>query len=236
MKGDKKILVSFILFAIFVLVFGYFSIKNKIEGPFRITQDNEKITEEDVHRVLAAKDTDQDGLSDEEEIFTHYTSIYLDDSDSDGYNDKEEVAVGSDPLNTESTPFNKNVVVKKEIIIPQQNQQLNIEEITNLLVKMGVPKETIDQVDDETLRKIYEETIQETGVNPSNYSLDDLGQVDVAQLKTDSVDQTNQDIVNLDSTQIRQLMLAAGADSTILSSVDDETLKKIFVEAMTKTE
>lgn len=234
MKGDKRTLIGFILFAVFILVFGYFNIKNKIEGPFRVVQNNAGITEEDVHRVLAAKDTDNDGLSDEEEIFTHYTSIYLADSDSDGYNDKEEINAGSNPLDAASTPLNKNVVSKQEVFIPQQNQTLSIGEIRTLLVKMGVPQETIDQVDDATLRKIYDETIQETGVNPSNYSLEDLGQVNVNQLKTDSASQTNQDISNLDIVQIRQLLLSAGANADVLSSIDDKTLRQIFIEAMTQ--
>jgi hypothetical protein len=234
MKGDKRILIGFIMFAIFILVFGYFSIKNKIEGPFRIAQSNAEITEADVHRVLSAKDTDNDGLSDEEEIFTHYTSIYLDDSDSDGYNDKEEIDAGSNPIDAASTPLNKDVASKQEVTIPQQNQELSIEDIRTLLVKMGVPQETINQVDDATLRKIYDETIQETGVNPSNYSLEDLGQVNIDQLKTDSVIQTNQDISNLDIAQIRQLLLSAGADADVLNNIDDTTLRQIFIEAMTQ--
>jgi len=233
MKGDKKLLVGFLLFAIFILVFGYFSVKNKIEGPFRVAKQNSEVTEADVRRILAVKDTDQDGLTDEQEIFTYYTSIYLADSDSDGYNDKEEVDAGSDPINAESTPLNKNVATKQGIIIPQQNNELNIEEIRALLVKMGVPQTTIDQVDDETLRKIYQETIQETGVNPNNFSLDDLGQVDVNQVKETSGASTGQDISNLDIAQIRQLLLSAGADADALSTIDDGTLREAFIEAMT---
>lgn len=244
MKGDKKLLVGFILFAIFILVFGFFSIKNKIEGPFRVAKQNSEVTEADVRRVLAAKDTDQDGLTDEQEIFTYYTSIYLADSDSDGYNDKEEVDAGSDPINAESTPLNKNVATKQGTIIPQQNSELSIEEIRTLLVKMGLPQATIDQVDDETLRKIYQETIQETGVDPNNFSLDDLGQVNVDQIKqnldastnTNTNSGTSQDISNLDIAQIRQLLLSAGANADVLSTIDDETLKKTFIEEMTKTQ
>jgi hypothetical protein len=236
MKGDKKLLVGFILFAIFILVFGYFSIKNKIEGPFQVAKQNSEVTEADVRRILAVKDTDQDGLTDEQEIFTYYTSIYLADSDSDGYNDKGEVDAGSDPINAESTPLNKNVATKQATTIPEQNNELSTQEIRALLVKMGVPQTTIDQVDDETLRKIYQETIQETGVDPNNFSLDDLGQVNVNQVKETSGASTGQDISNLDIAQIRQLLLSAGANADVLSTIDDETLKQAFIEAMTKAQ
>lgn len=233
MRGNKKLLIVFTFFSIFIILFGFFSIKYKIEGPFKISSQNENITEEDVRQALAARDTDQDGLNDETEIFNYYTSIYLDDSDSDGYNDKEEVEAGSDPINEESNPLNKDIIAQKTTNNNQGQKELTIEEIREKLVVMGISQEIIDQVDDETLKNIYEETIEETGINPKNYSLESLGQVNLDQIKESSDITSEENLANLDINEIRQLMLAAGADSEILNSVDDETLRTIFIEAIT---
>lgn len=46
---------------------------------------------------LQKKDTDNDGLSDYDEINVYGTSIYIPDSDSDGYSDKQEVDTGNNP-------------------------------------------------------------------------------------------------------------------------------------------
>lgn len=43
------------------------------------------------------KDTDQDGLSDYDELYIYSTSPYLMDSDSDEITDKQEVDEGTDP-------------------------------------------------------------------------------------------------------------------------------------------
>src|SRR3989344_2262751 len=46
---------------------------------------------------LSKKDSDQDGLSDYDELYLYGTSPYLPDSDSDGVSDKREIATGADP-------------------------------------------------------------------------------------------------------------------------------------------
>ena len=47
--------------------------------------------------VLRSQDTDQDGLSDYDELYLYGTSPYLEDSDSDGISDKQEIDAGQDP-------------------------------------------------------------------------------------------------------------------------------------------
>lgn len=58
-------------------------------------------TEQNSEQVIAdlkTKDTDQDGLTDYQEIYQFHTSIFLADTDSDGYTDSEEANSGNDPL------------------------------------------------------------------------------------------------------------------------------------------
>ncbi len=52
---------------------------------------------------LALRDTDGDGLSDEEEI-RRGTNPFERDTDRDGYPDGLEIALGSDPLDPNSIP------------------------------------------------------------------------------------------------------------------------------------
>lgn len=54
--------------------------------------------------ALRVKDSDQDGLSDYDELYTYLTSPYLPDSDSDGASDYAEITKGDDP----NCPSGKN--------------------------------------------------------------------------------------------------------------------------------
>ena len=49
-------------------------------------------------------DSDNDGLSDAEEVVEHGTDPHDPDTDNDGYADGEEVAAGTDPLDPHSKP------------------------------------------------------------------------------------------------------------------------------------
>ncbi|HIJ65579.1 MAG TPA: PKD domain-containing protein, partial [Candidatus Hydrogenedentes bacterium] len=49
-------------------------------------------------------DSDDDGLTDGEEVTVHFTDPLVVDTDGDGYDDGEEVAAGSDPLNNQDSP------------------------------------------------------------------------------------------------------------------------------------
>jgi len=55
--------------------------------------------------TLLALDSDSDGLSDYDELFTYYTNPYDSDTDDDGYDDKYEVDNSLDPVDPESIPI-----------------------------------------------------------------------------------------------------------------------------------
>ena len=95
---NKAIKIGFIVFAVLAVVFGFWQIKNTIQ----ITNNPGKEAREEYANALEeAKtrvlDTDDDGLTDWEEINLFNTSVYLADSDSDQVDDKKEIENGTDP-------------------------------------------------------------------------------------------------------------------------------------------
>lgn len=247
---DKGIFIGLIFLAIFTLFFGFFRFKEAIQGPFRLPKYEAKLTNEEIQALLAQRDTDGDGLSDVDEVFKYKTGIYLVDSDSDGYNDKEEIEDGSDPLDIESTPLNK-VASGSKI---EEKKEPTIEEIREMLIQAGVAKETLDKVDDETLKNLYNETITQTGINPQEIEAlkkqaGGLGRLDFSKIIAEQEKLTNQPLTNqpitnqsptegstgfenLEPATIRQLMLSVGADENILNQIDDQTLKALFLQAI----
>lgn len=247
---DKGIIFGLIFLAIFVLFFGFFRLKETIQGPFRFSKPEAKLTNEEIQKILAQRDTDQDGLSDVDEVFKYKTSIYLADSDSDGYSDKEEVTAGSDPLNPQSTPL-KKIAEESKI----EEKELSIEEIREMLIQFGLSKEMLDKVDDETLKKLYNETIAQTGIDPQKLKsqISGLGKLDFSKIiaerqKILNQSVTNQSIANqplpenltdfenLDPSTIRQLMVSIGADLNLLNQIDDKTLKDLFLKALKESQ
>lgn len=65
------------------------------------TAGSEYLTDEEQQQkeieAQKKKDTDQDGLSDYDELYVYKTSPYLTDSDSDGFDDKTETFSNNDP-------------------------------------------------------------------------------------------------------------------------------------------
>jgi len=139
--------------------------------------------------ALKNKDTDQDGLSDYDELNIYGTSPYLPDSDSDGFTDSQELESGNDP----NCPTGQNCR-SSQIVPPDQQQQvldnlgveqfgqlldkpttdktsspsssaldlnsLTPEQIRKILLESGdITQEQLDQIDDEALLKIYKEVI-----------------------------------------------------------------------------
>ncbi len=71
------------------------------KGPEFLTQSQQESREIERQKTT---DTDEDGLTDYDELYVYKTSPYLQDSDSDGFDDKTELYSGNDP----NCPTNKD--------------------------------------------------------------------------------------------------------------------------------
>lgn len=141
---------------------------------------------------LKTKDTDEDGLSDYDELYFYATSPYLPDSDSDGFSDSEEISSGHDPNcpadnDCRGIRFEEATDVQSDLEgfgITQFDElqtaegpgdayvqttgsldvtDLSVSELRQLLIDSGsVTQEQLDAIDDDTLQQVYQDVLNGT--------------------------------------------------------------------------
>jgi len=227
MSNKSKIFQIFCLslLGLFVLALGFFQIRGAIYGPFQgfkksKTKEEIALSQEEILSILSEQakleDTDKDGLSDYDEAYVYRTSPYIQDSDSDAFSDQEEIEAASDPLDPNSTPYHKVKDTEKINLSenflsePPQDEQLIPEDIRSFLIQAGIDKEIVDNIDDNELKKLYNDTKEETGIDPQDLGLSSSPEVDIILL--------------------RQALIDEGVDALILEEIDDETLRSMFLE------
>ena len=228
----KTKIILFIIFGLLIIAFGFWQIRSAIYAPFKLAKYAKPPTTEEVLAALKSQDTDKDGLNDFDEKFVYQTSPYLTDSDSDGFSDKDEITAKTNPLDPKSTPENKILTTEtplEEMVFEAPSigtsepaavsgGEVSVQEIKDLLVtKGGLSKDLVDKLDDNTLKKLYNETKKETGIDLNTLETpnDLLGRFS-----------------NLDVQQLRQLLISQGIDPKMLEGIDDETLKSLFLQAL----
>lgn len=188
---QKLVTAGLVLFGILVVVMWYLDFKQGIKAPFENkysnqAQNQDELSEDD---QLKSKDTDNDGLSDFDEINTHQTSPYLEDSDSDGVFDKKEIDSGENP----NCPTGKDCSVLSEDIIEEKEEGVNVpvldmgiksgsstslninnssqdyekllqgeldaSAIREMLASSGLDTKVLDSISDEDLIQLYKEAV-----------------------------------------------------------------------------
>jgi len=218
------------------LVLGGIQLQRTVKDPFSVIRTQTETTqpEEVALLELQAKDTDGDGLSDYDELYSYNTSPYIADSDSDAVNDKDEVNRGTDPNCPEGkscgvlTNANASVAVNavtnasatNTVVIPGNPTAAQIREA---LLASGVSKTELDAVDDASLLSSYQTALAEEASTNTN-----AGTVNVGTSNTNATS----NLENLTAPQIRQLLIANGVDATTLSGYDDATLIAVYQQAL----
>ena len=200
---DRKIaLVVLAFFAVIVFVFGIVNIQKGIYSPFerKTSMKNSAVSPENLcpsgncselsDADLKNKDTDNDGLSDYDELNFYKTSPYLEDSDSDGFLDKEEIDNNKNPncpagrdcndvlFNEDAQSANSgqaNNIDLEELnaqIKPNNmqigdlgNEDIDAADLRKLLIEAGMKKEFLDQINDKDLMKSFSEALAEEQAN-----------------------------------------------------------------------
>jgi hypothetical protein len=220
---------SFLILVIFILVLSGFRFYSNIFDPLKSDVPewlaNQISQEEEAARTIAElkeSDTDQDGLTDYQEIYQYYTSIFLPDTDSDGFTDAEEVNLGEDPVcpidescsllrlitpNTKLSSVIQDITLDSDLTI----QNAAVLEFRKFLEASGMPKEDLDVLSDEDLLTIFR-IVEENNV-------------------------LDQDQLNADTTpdQIRDfLLLMPGIDESEVNAMSDEELIMIVEDLMSQ--
>ncbi len=260
---ERRLFGIIVVVGIAALFFGFFQLGNTIRKPFRIAGGGNTNTLGPTSAAIASlskKDTDQDNLSDYDELYVYLTSPYLADSDSDGKKDQAEVSGGTDPNCAEGSVCSPLALVNTS---EQQNTNeseaanTTVNEATNsslagsgltpndlrvALRNAGAPASTLEGLDDATLLQLYQEvagtgaltntsvTTNTTTVNAATNTTTTNGTTNSSTLPTGTIDYNT--LQNLTSDQIREFLVQGGADPTVLSEVDDATLRAIFAEAI----
>jgi hypothetical protein len=143
--------------------------------------------------ALKKKDTDGDRLSDYDELYVYHTSPYLRDTDGDGISDYDEVKNGTDPncpqgtvcqnTDTSVTPLgtNTNLNVPLHQALPpttpaltntdmqaQLQQAIPLAKLREILVQQGMTQDQVNQIDDATLKQIYNDTLTNISQQQTN--------------------------------------------------------------------
>lgn len=171
------------------IIFGGLHFWSNVKKPFlisytgpRYVTSSEKESEQVALQRLA--DTDEDGVSDYDELRIFFTSPYIADSDSDGRNDGMEIAEGGDPncalgktCVTQETIQARESTIFSEAQPPEQGgadldtpnveevigklEQLSVEEVRALLAQSGVDQEALASLSDEQVMQVYAEALKD---------------------------------------------------------------------------
>ncbi|MFH1171872.1 MAG: hypothetical protein V1778_05045 [bacterium] len=192
--GERRLFVVLCVFGVAALFFGFFQIVNSIRGPFAFPKNANETTLSETGSTISSlkkKDTDNDGLSDFDELYVYHTSPYLADSDSDSSSDQQEVFGGTDPncpqgqncsalagVNVSGT--NENVNEDTNSTLPLEGNTnaasaetnasttlpsgLSIDDLRLALKNAGAPETTINGMSDAELLDLYQQVVGPSGM------------------------------------------------------------------------
>jgi len=230
-KTTLWVFLGVIFLGLITAFFGFFEIVGQIKLPF-LSEDQPDLAVDDSAYIildLQSKDTDQDTLSDYEELYFYGTSPYLADSDSDGVDDATEISETSDP----NCPKGESCAVVANSNVntadSNSNTQLDSDEISldalkDTLQTSGAPENTVQNLDDQELLETYTEVTGEEITSVGDNTNTKNGQASEG-ISVSSLE-------NLSAPEIRIFLQLGGADVSSLEQMDDETLIKIFNEAL----
>jgi len=193
-KNRKIGVIALVVLAIIIVIFWIWQVKSNIYHPFTfqgerptelaqagdgVCKGSNCLSDEELRIV----DTDNDGLTDWEELNLYLTSPYLEDTDSDGLWDKVEVDSNSNPNCPEGQNCNGGIIlegdldkvlenIKEEVVLPEGQEEdllrevlggdLNIQMLKELLIDSGLDEDIVGAFTDEQLLQIYNNTLENT--------------------------------------------------------------------------
>jgi hypothetical protein len=189
---QKLALAGLAVFGIFLVILWVFKLDSEIKAPLAYKTDANNsasstvtATDKASEEKLKNQDTDNDSLSDWDEINVYHTSPYLPDSDSDGIPDGTEVKNGTDPncpqgqtcnvpaattqtatanagADTSSGSGAASSTASSSINSKLLSGQIDTASLRQLLINSGVSKTDLDQISDADLLAAYKTQLAST--------------------------------------------------------------------------
>ena len=201
---------------------------------------------------LQSQDSDMDGLSDYSEIYLYHTNPYKEDSDGDGIFDKQEIVAGSDPNCPAGTQCSQTVpgseTVSESASVDNTNSTatlpsdktnvptFDLSNFADIQSKLLSGEITLEQlgISDPQLQSLLEQAqqAQGTGTGGTASNLNDNLNGNVNTITPEEKTAALESLKNMSVDQIRQELISRGIDASLLSQIDDATLKQIFVETI----
>ena len=235
-RVNRYLSVSIVTLGLAGVVFGFFQFRNTLGKNFRpetaspvSLAQSQSETAPDL-LGLRNKDTDQDGLSDWDELNVYNTSPYLPDTDSDDIDDSQEIAQNGDP----NCPVGENcfdvfggAVAESDTTRDAVDQLLSqsgssVFDLRQGLLDSGVDENELAAFTDEELLQIYQEVLVEQQGTPITTSAETPAQT--VTLPADS------DFSKLTPAELRILLKNAGVAESILQKVTDQELLQLVAE------
>jgi hypothetical protein len=184
------------------------------------------IEDEQIAR-LKNQDSDLDGLDDWSEINVYATSPYLSDTDNDGISDKQEIFNGTNPNCPEG--LDCSAVNTISPVAGNEGTNSNIEQVMQTLSDGDLQtlmtyeqdlmsgKVTLSQlgIDNPALQQIFDQMKTAVPTDLGNLNADD---------KTAAVT----DLKQMTPAQLREELVKRGMDKATLDQIDDQTLKQML--------
>lgn len=196
-------------------------------------------SEADDLTTLQNTDSDQDGLTDFEELYVRGTSPYLQDTDSDGITDYTEIAentnpncpegqdclqerVGGDVIVTDAAERFQDLAGTaaddSTTLNPRPN--LSADEIKAFLVESGVEQSEIDEIPDEELEAIYQQVYEQEAAGASANS---QVQSEISRLQAMNIDER------------RSYLVQSGISSSEVDALSDDEINELFQQGLSET-
>jgi hypothetical protein len=243
MKRNQTLSVVFVaVLGVLIVFFGFWKLGDSLQVPFpggdqkydpnsKVVIETEEIkaaSEEDP-QVLKQRDTDQDGLSDFDELYIYQTSPYLADTDSDGMTDIDEIKNQEDP----TCPSGQNCFRTVDLYEQEQKEleqkessALSVVQIRALLLQTG--QFTVGQLDlfsNDEIKAFYQEILDS---NPELKKV--ASEVEMPTEPQNGVTSVVE-AEHLNPEQIRDLLRQQGVSESDIDLISDEDLQKLYQEA-----
>jgi len=251
-----------------VLVAGIYNVNGILFVPLPITGEEHTVDLEQIAKekaaiaaespeVLKKQDTDEDGLSDFDEIYIYDTSAYLADSDSDGYDDLEEVEKLMDPNCPEGQTcfegFQPGTEEGQSVAsgsggaqVVADVMEVSADDLRSIIVQSGqATEEQLAAIDDTTILDLYQDMLEK---NPAlkeqmiQYKKAQAGESTdgstaevvnpIAQPNATSVGDAASKLKQKTPQEIRVLLVEQGFSELELNQIDDQTLVEVYHEAL----